>query len=314
MARRGICGLLIALLLCSPAFALEVPVSQTEQVIDGKQTLTKIYEVDPSVDPETLKGEGLELNGYTYALSSFTKEIYTREDTKTVSEEMTIPLQTTKEDETFMEALKMLPQFIEYEEDGYSGKLILVASTIDISETGRSTHPGSSKVTKTYTVDYNDDSLIPSTVTEDGRTYSRASITWSEGQFSENATIPDNYTATVVYSRSYSYTTVDGYQATATYTGDVELLEDEMIRYTVQYIGSPIVDEQPSSMAGNVVMWGVILAAVAAMATAAYLLLFKKKGLEDLVEPETGTESSTATEPNQSEEDGSNLNETKEAH
>lgn len=314
MARRGICGLLIALLLCSPAFALEVPVSQTEQVIDGKQTLTKIYEVDPSVDPETLKEEGLELNGYTYTLSAFTKEVYTREDTKTVSEEMTIPLQTTKEDETFMEALKLLPQFIEYEEDGYSGKLILVASTIDISETGRSTHPGSSKVTKTYTVDYNDDSLIPSSVTEDGRTYSRASITWSEGQFSENATIPDNYTATVVYSRSYSYTTVDGYQVTATYTGDVELLEDEMIRYTVQYIGSPIVEEQPSSMAGNVVMWGVILAAVAAMATAAYLLLFKKRGLDDLVEPETDTGSPTATAPIQSEEDSSNLNETKEAH
>lgn len=256
---------------------MEVPVSQTEQMIDGKQTLTKVFEVTPSVDPETLKEDGLELNGYSYALTSFTKEVFTKEDSEDVSETQTIVLKTTKEDDAYIEALKTLPQTIDYEKDGYSGKLNIVVSSIEITETGRSNHTGTSKVTKTYTLDYNDDTLVPSTVTEKGNTYKRAKISWAEGSFSEGSTIPDNYVATVTYTRGYSYSTVDGYQATATYSGEVFLEEDEMIRYTAQYIGSPVVDESPNSWVGKFLVGLIIVAFIAAIAVAAYMLLFKKK-------------------------------------
>ena len=42
--------LLIVMLLFTQviAYALEVPVSQTEHEIDGKQTLVKVYEVSPT--------------------------------------------------------------------------------------------------------------------------------------------------------------------------------------------------------------------------------------------------------------------------
>ena len=69
-ARRFAACLAVALLLCSQAFAMEVPIEQTEQMIDGKQTLTKVFEVDPSVDPATLQEDGLEMNGFRYSLVS----------------------------------------------------------------------------------------------------------------------------------------------------------------------------------------------------------------------------------------------------
>lgn len=57
--------LLIVMLLFTQviAYALEVPVSQTEHEIDGKQTLVKVYEVSPSVDPNSLIEADFEQNG-----------------------------------------------------------------------------------------------------------------------------------------------------------------------------------------------------------------------------------------------------------
>ena len=74
---------------------MEVPIEQTEQMIDGKQTLTKVFEVDPSVDPATLQEDGLEMNGFRYSLVSLTKETFDKEVTQTVSVEQQAALSST---------------------------------------------------------------------------------------------------------------------------------------------------------------------------------------------------------------------------
>ena len=262
-------------LLCGQAFALsEVPVSQTNQNVDGKQLLTKVFEVDPSVDPESLKEDGIEIDGYRYSLTSFTKDIIQKEDSIDVSQEQTVALKSTKEMDAYIEALKLLPATVEYDQDGYAGKLNLMTNTIEISETGRSSHSGTQKVTRTFTCDYNDESLVPSTVTVSGSTYKRSSITWADGRYGEDGTIPENYVATAVYTKGYSYTTVDGYQATATYSGEVEAVNDEMVRYTLQYTGEPI-KNSPLTTIGHAFLWVLLAIVVIAAAIAIYTMVSK---------------------------------------
>lgn len=63
---RVLMALSLMFLMSAQAFALEVPVSQTEQMVNGQQTLVKVFEVAPTVDPETLVEKDLMQNGYSY--------------------------------------------------------------------------------------------------------------------------------------------------------------------------------------------------------------------------------------------------------
>lgn len=229
---------------------MEVPVSQTEANINGRQMLTKVFEVSPDTDPESLKEYGLVIGGYEYTLSSFTKETATKEDTKSVSKDQTIALKSSNKNDAYLEALKSFSQTIAFDEDGYAGELNLIAATIEVSETGRSTQKASDVKTKTYTFDYNDDSLVPASITVGGKTYNRMSVSWSDGAYGPDGVMPENYIATARYGRSWSYSSVDGYQATATYTGSVSLRDATMVRYTVEYIGSPVAPAKTGLFSG----------------------------------------------------------------
>ena len=219
---------------------MEVPVSQTEANINGRQVLTKVFEVGPDVNPESLKEYGLVIGGYEYTLSSFTKETTTKEDSKAVSKEETISLKSSNKNDAYLEALKNFSQTVHFDEDGYEGELNLIAATIEVSETGRSTQKASDVKTKTYTFDYNDDSLVPATISVGGKTYNRMSVSWSDGAYGPDGVMPENYIATARYCRSWPYSSVDGYQATATYSGTADLVNSAMVRYTVEYIGTPV--------------------------------------------------------------------------
>ena len=217
-----------------------VPVSQTENDINGRHILTKVFEVTPGTDPETLKEDGMTVGGYTYELISFTKENDSFEDTQTVSQPETLPLTAKTSAEAYKEAVVSFAPTITYDQDGYTGTLYLDNASIEVSETGRTEQKGSDAFTKSYTLEYNDEDAIPSTVTQNGKTYSRLSISWSDGEYGDDGTIPNNYIATVRYGRSYTYSTVDGYQATATYAGEVSYKNTTVIRYTAEYLGTPI--------------------------------------------------------------------------
>lgn len=237
---RIVATVAVVLALTTQAFALEVPVSQTEQMVNGQQMLIKVFETTPETDPQTLIEENIQQNGYVYTMTSIVKDTITKEDDKEITQIETITIDSSDEDDARVEALKSLPPFIEYDTDGYTGKLYPLVNTLELSETGRTSHSGSNKITRTYTYEYNDDSLIPASVTEGGKTYNKASVTWSEGSYMENSTIPENYVATVTYTRPYSYTTINGFTASMTYSGTVEIEYDDIIQYTLTYYGTPV--------------------------------------------------------------------------
>lgn len=233
------CVMLATSLLMTEAYALEIPVSQVEQMIDGRQTITQVFEVSPDVAPESLIQEEIIQHGYRFTMTSITKEAVLVEDEKEITQEQSVVVNVSDADKARLEALLSMPAFIEYDEEGYVGKLYPVVSSLSGRETGRTSHSGYNTVTKSYTFDYNDDSLVP---TSNGG-YALSNISWSEGEYMDDSGIPENYVATATYRKGYSYSTVDGWEYTMSYVGDVTFKREDTIKYTLVYTGELI--EEP---------------------------------------------------------------------
>jgi len=229
-------AVLLSSLLMTNAYALEIPVSQTEQMIDGQQTITQVFEVSPEVSPESLIQEEIIQHGYRFTMTSITKEVVLEEDEKEITQEHSVVVNVSDADKARLEALLSMPAFIEYDEDGYTGKLYPVVNSLSGRETGRTNHSGYNTVKKTYTFDYNDDSLVPTT----NNGYSLSNISWAEGDYMDDSAIPENYVATATYRKGYSYSTVDGWEYTMSYVGDVSFEHEDTIRYTLVYTGEEI--------------------------------------------------------------------------
>lgn len=238
MKKRVLTAIMAALMLSVstfPALAAEIPISQTSETIGGVKKIVKVFEIAPDADPTPLT-ESFTQGGLTYEMESITKSNSAIEKSKDIAQEHSVTVTASKEDAARADALKALPSYIAYDEDGYSGILYPVLSTMTLNETGRTPHSGVSTTTKQYTLEYNDESLVPGTVSENGQNYTMSSVTWSDGQ-TDDTGFPENYIANATYTRKYSYTTVDGYEATMLYTGTVKNAED-MMQYTVTYTGA----------------------------------------------------------------------------
>lgn len=216
------------------AYALEVPVAQTEHEIDGKQTLVKVYEVDPSVDPNSLIEADFEQNGFIYHMTSIVKDAIIVENEVEITQEYEMTVSVSDEDKAKAKAFENMPPYIEYDQDGYKGKLYPVPNSLVGNITGQTPHSERKTITKTYSFDYNDDSLVPKSSGD----YSLSSIKWSDGTYLSDTSIPSSYIATATYSKTSYYTTVDGWSFTMTYTGNVEYASEDTIRYTLTYIGT----------------------------------------------------------------------------
>ena len=141
LAQVFVTGLLSASLLTS-VFAMEIPVKQSEHVIDGRHVIEKVYEVDPSIDPDTLIEDNFEQTGYMYTMTSIVKDVQTVKDEKEMSQDYEVTIQNSNENNARTEAIKGMPPYIQYDQDGYKGKLYPILSSLSCEESGRSTYSG----------------------------------------------------------------------------------------------------------------------------------------------------------------------------
>ena len=104
--------------------------------------------------------------------------------------------------------------------------------------------------TKNYTgLDRNDSSYIDKTVVKNGRTLSLSNVTWSVESTAlvGDELVPATYTAVATYSGTAYSSVATGYITTADYTGTVTASGISSIKYTVTYLGTPVlVEEEPS--------------------------------------------------------------------
>ena len=216
------------------------PVSTELVEINGVPTLTKTFELAPDVDPALLREEPFSQDGYWYRYQRMDKSDQEITDEKEAEETVTVDAPSGE----LADVIDQFPATRQYSKDGYTGELLLDVQSITVEATGYSTvtdsHPHT--VTKTYELAYNDRSLVPETVQADGLTLPLTDLSWSEAKNVEDSDVPASWTATATYSKT-TYTTrevADGYQATATYKGEVSKTDVGSVIYTVTYTGSKI--------------------------------------------------------------------------
>ena len=197
------------------------PVSVYESNENGTRKVIKTYELLEDEKPEDIPCDDFEQGSLTYTLSDIVKKesssIDVKEHTKTVS------LNTDTNDVNAI--VKQLAPTIEYKsDDGYMGILNLDISSIKIKTGGTKTDNFTISSVREYPgLSSNDSTLIPKTITENGKTMNISGIEWkvhtsSSVDYNE---LPSIYTAVATYTATVSKTAVTGYSVTAEYKGSI---------------------------------------------------------------------------------------------
>lgn len=239
----------------------------TYQNLNGQQLAIKVYTLLPDQDPNDLVEEDFEYDGYLYSYSSTTKEEQSYSEENLHTETVTV----TTSSKNMEDILAALEPTIEYNDGSATGTLALDHSTIETQVAGYKDSSYTVTATKNYTgLDRNDSSYIDKTVVKDGRTLSLSNISWSV----ESTTLvgdelmPATYSAVATYSGTAYSKTATGYITTADYVGTISVSGISSIKYTVTYIGTPIVAEPESPQLNPAVVLvpiGILLAVAAVL-------------------------------------------------
>ena len=231
-----------------------------------------------------------------YEYESMVKEEEIQEQSKVAETSLTVETETDE----LAEIIKELPGSVPYSGmDGYSGKLILSPSSITTEAAGYATSSFTVSDTRVYTdLAYNDNSLIPQTVTKNGMTLTLSNVSWQGqgGTGANGSLIPTSYTATAYYSAVGSRRYATGYVTTASYSGDVVLTSSEII-YTVTYTGA-LIPPEPAGWPDWI--WIAIGGGTALLACAAFAALYIREVRKSRRQPQE--DSPEAPEKEQPEE------------
>ena len=279
--KKAICSLALALSLCmslgvSASAASYVADDINYQNLNGQQQAIMVYTLLSDQQPEDLIEQDFEYDGYLYAYSGMTKQEQTFNEEKLHTE--TITVNTGSKD--LKDILAELKPTIEFDDGTSQGILALDHETIKTEAAGYKTSSYTVTATKNFTgLASNDSSLIDPTAVKNGRTLSLSNITWSVESTAlvGDALVPATYSAVATYSGTASSTVATGYITTAEYTGKVTASGISSIKYTVTYIGTPILVEEPDTeISAPMAIGGLIVIAVLCGGVLFLILRFRK--------------------------------------
>ena len=224
-----------------PVIEQVYPVHVWESRENGRREIIRVYELTGNETPSQIPRESFERDGFRFELA----EIVRREIPahSTLDHVETIELSTQTNDlETIIRLLS--PTMEHLQDDGYFGVLALDISSIQIVSQGTS----SSNFTATRTREFphlsnTDTSLVPRTITENGRTYNLSNVEW-RNQTSNPVDFRDvasSFTAVATYTRVGTRTATIGYTTTAEYRGQLSRIAVGRTEFTAHFIGIPIV-------------------------------------------------------------------------
>lgn len=113
----------------------EVPDSLRFENLNGQQRAVKTYALPVGADPETLKEEPFDYEGYRYTWAFTTKEEHPYQDSKDMVQ--TVTVETSKKDLSVI--LAELAPTIPYDDGEYAGELALDHTTIATEAAGYTT-------------------------------------------------------------------------------------------------------------------------------------------------------------------------------
>ena len=232
-------GVVLAMILAMSVqvFAMEVPEKVTVQNLNGVQQYIKEFTVSNITDPESLIEDDFSYEGFRYTYSDITKTNNFIEDTKEMSQIITV--NTDKKDLSVI--LENLEPEIWYEDEHYSGKLYLDHTSLETEVAGYKKVNYTLTETKEYPdLDSNDMAYVAETVTKDGKTLPLVGVDWQVQATTlvDDILVPSKYMAVATYADNASYSAATGYITTAEYKGEVSCYEVADITYTVTYTGA----------------------------------------------------------------------------
>jgi len=225
------------------------PVSVWENFDDGKREIIRTYELKTNERPENISRESFARDGWLYELAEITKQETSNADARDYSETVTIETATNE----MTAILQELEPTMNYQsDDGYAGVLRLDISSIKVESAGTKSSSFAVTATREYPhLSSNDTSLIPKTITDNGRTLTLSGIDWRVQNYItvDYDRIPESYTAVATYTGTGWRTTTIGYVTTAEYIGIISKILPGRTVYTAYFIGAPIItaDECESS-------------------------------------------------------------------
>ena len=229
-----------AMLLLCAIFALPVhaaeeiksshyyPIS-VDEYIGGdfdEPRIQKVYQLSLDDDPAKIPTEDFVRNGRLYYLLDMTRQDEIGVDTKSYIQTVTLPSKTNDMEKI----LQTLDAEIEVTtEDGYTGKLHLDHTTVKVTTDGYATKTGTVSASRTYSnLSDADLSLVPKTISDNGRNLTLADVQWSNSTDGETT----RYTATARYTGTTSSKYATGYTVTADYSGEVSKTGCDVVVYT----------------------------------------------------------------------------------
>jgi len=223
-----------------PAEIKLYPVDVSENFTADRRQIVKTYELTPLDNPSDIPRADFERNGWTYSLTDILKCETANAETREHKETVTLNTDTKE----LEKILALLAPTLDYKtEDDFAGILSLDVASIKVETAGTKTTSYEMKVTREYPhLSTNDTSLVPKTVTDNGKTYNLAGVDWEAGNYItvDYERVPEYYTAVATYTATGSSTKVTGYVTTAEYVGTLAKLSQGNTVYTAYFEGTEI--------------------------------------------------------------------------
>jgi len=227
------------------------PVSIKEtQDENGRREVIKTYELAPNEKPDNISQEPFTRDGWLYELTDITKKETASTDTRNHTETVTLNTDTNDTEKI----LQQLEPTMDYtDNDGYTGILSLDVQNIKVETAGTKSTAYTVTATREYpNLSSNDTSVIPKSVTENGRTLTLSDVEWKVQNYVsvDYDSIPDSYTAVVTYTGTAYRNVVTGYITTAEYSGTLIKNITGKTVYEVYFTGTQTIvpDEAETSL------------------------------------------------------------------
>jgi hypothetical protein len=263
------------------------PIEVRMETLGGVPYITKVYELASATSPLPAS-EAFEQEGYTFAMYDTFKEQLTGEvESRTATKTVTLSLS-----EDTPAALQAVARpYIEYSEDGFTGRLQYSSDDVTIESNGTTSYSYRVTDVREYTaLDRNDAAYIPKTVAKDGATLTLEGIEWVVmGTVPDgDSLVPNLFKAIATYSGAASGSKSSGFTATINYSGTVTKELPGKVLYSVVFRGETAVadiaqteDEvRPSAWPGVITAIGIVVV-FAGAGVAAFLLIRRRRQMAD---------------------------------
>ena len=235
-------GVLPALAAESPAPSQEPELAcyypiKVEEYTSGpldELRIDKVYQLSLGDDPSKIPTEDFERNGRLYYLLDMVRKDEVGVDTQTHTETVTLASDTNKMD-AILQRLDAEMEFTS--EDGYTGILRLDHTSVQVTTDGYKSSTKKLSATRTYpNLSEADVSLVPKSITDNGKTLKLADVQWSSSESTDGeGGVVTHYTATASYTGSTTSTYATGYTVTANYTGELSKTDCQVVTYTATF-------------------------------------------------------------------------------